>query len=323
LKKLIPFCLTWIILSRSCITLAQSCSAQHDWKSNDLISNGDFVSYDSLCVKIHSTLKPCPDAFNSGCVASWYSSHGSPEFCICDRAAVLGAVKSNDYQWGEGIYQTLNHAVDSGKTYLLLFDCQKIDSNINGISHLSFQMTNQHFHAGTCFEMLPAPGSDIFGSPIQITKDQKHIMVYFVSNGSYHRIWFYLITEGDSISWIKISGVHLYKIENDSPQLIHDLLIGVESNQSVENEKQTVVSFSNVITTKTNLLITNPSPDCFYNFTDDEIRILEITKINSELVGYECASKINFSSLPRGSYALKIFFAKPFAHIKKYILFRE
>jgi len=194
---------------------------QFQYISSDLVTNGDFDKYDSACFAVHSAVQPCPDPYNSGCINAWSASHGSPEFSIKENVVVLGSVKTNGYQWGEGIFHVLDHPVDSGETYVLLFDFISEAESCTDKSFLSVQFTNNEFHPGTCFEMLPIPGWEIPGSPFQVQQEQKKIMVIFKALDKFRKIWFYPINESDSVTWIKIRNIHLFNLDDISlrPQL--------------------------------------------------------------------------------------------------------
>ena len=323
LKKCIQLFLILIIPCQYLFVHAQLGNKRKESALQDLISNGDFERCDSICVATHAVLQPCPDPFNSSCIDSWYASHGSPEFSITDHAAIIGSVKSNGYQWGEGIYQTLDQPVDSGMAYLMILNFQGEENSSNGNSTLIVQLTNQQFQPGSCFEMVPIPGSDIFRSPFQAIPDQKNLLIYFVAPGRYNKIWFYHLTESDPVVWLKIRSVHLYRIENNSPLLIQEALMNAEHNRNRKNVQETVLSESPIITGQTNLLITNPSPECIYDFTGCKIRVIEITNTNGEPIENEKENRIDPASLQPGKYLLTIFFAEPLPHTRKYLLVKE
>ena len=228
--------------------------------SSDLISNGDFENFDSACSSVHSLTIPCPDPFNFGCIYSWNASHGSPEFSVQDHAAILGSVKTNGYVWGEGISQTINHPLDSGKTYLLIFSCRTGNGSCNDSSYLSVQFTNQHFNAGTCFEMLPGPDFEIPGSPFKAGQVMTSTLVLFQAQHSFDRIWFSHINIRDSVAWLKLFSVHLLKMDNLSASEIVSLFSEYSGRDEFNSEGYYFLSEKRFIAGKTHTLITNPLP---------------------------------------------------------------
>ena len=299
-------------------------SVQTNQATIDLISNGDFQKYDSLCEATHSSAQPCPDPFNNGCIDSWHASHGSPEFSVQDHAARIGAVKSNGYQWGEGIYQTLRHPVDSGKSYMLLFDCQSAEHLNNANSSLTIQLTKEEFDPGTCFEMLPAPGTQIFGSPFQVSLAQKSFIVCFIAPGNFNKIWLDHINESDSVGWIKIRNVHLFKLEDISPLFMLNILNNNGSYWFEGCVPQFFLSERN-LSRQSNLLITNPVPlnDSSDNFPGDYFQTIEITNLNGDLVHRYSKSSFDISLLRKGNYIMKIFSNQSLSDEKKIMILKE
>jgi len=206
---------------------------------SDLILNGDFSIYDSACVSIHSAGHPCPDPIGSGCINSWKASHGSPEFSVNDRLLILGAISTNGYVWGEGTFQNLNQPIDSGESYLLLFTIHLKSEKDIGNSSLSVQFTNQEFYSGTCFEMLPAPGWEIPGSPFTAGYDQRSVVAFFNAGGTFNKIWFSANTESDSVTWIKIGNIHLFNLNDIPVSALQNILDKIFSD---ENKIQLMLS---------------------------------------------------------------------------------
>ena len=190
-----------------------SCKAQPQIGCNDLIINGNFNLFDSVCVKEHNNYT-CENPFNAGCIEGWNASHGTPNFFPENPAAIMGVIKSGGRIWGEGIFQTMKSDVEAGKKYLLSFDYENY--NYKDFEYELFvQLTNEKFNAGACFEMLPVEGSNIFQQPLKSAVMRTSAHQCFIPDQNYKTIFFFLKTEASSPQWVLIDNISLHQMNDD------------------------------------------------------------------------------------------------------------